>query len=237
MSALLERQRAFMAALRGDGPCEPGIAVYRDSMRAAQREALAAAFPRLCAALGEEAFDALAERYGKRHPSTSGDLHAYGRELPGMLDAPGPHGTLASLARLEWARHEAYHAEDAAPLDYAALAAVAARRLPVLRLRTHPALRLVRIAQPLAVQLDDVEVEAGASSLAAPQCLRVCRDLRNAVRSHVVTAAEWRLLEALRAGETLGDAWDAAAGDDGDGLGAALARNAALGVFCGFTLP
>jgi hypothetical protein len=119
MRSLLDAQRAFGAAiLGGGGPA--AMAVYRGNVLGNWSGALAGAYPVVRRIVGEDYFDALAQRYASAHPSTSGDLNEYGRafaqflaEDPDVRDLP----YLADVARLEWLAHRAYFAADPAPFD------------------------------------------------------------------------------------------------------------------------
>jgi hypothetical protein len=77
----------------------------------------------------------------------------YGADFPGFVAGFGPARDLAYLAdvaRLENAWVEAYHCAEAPALAASALAEVAPERLPDLVFILHPALRLLRFAQPAA---------------------------------------------------------------------------------------
>jgi hypothetical protein len=95
------------------------LRIYAEMVRERLRAALAATFPALAAALGDEAFAALAVRYLAACPSRHPSLRWVGRALPAYLE-----GWEADLAALEWARHDVFDAPDEPLLDLEA-----ARRL------------------------------------------------------------------------------------------------------------
>lgn len=117
MSTLASVQRRFAAQLADDRrDTDGGVAVYRRTIRANYRQALAATYPVLRALTGASFFDALVDAYVDTHPSTSGDLNVYGASMGDFLDAY-PHGRdvpyLPDVARLEWSIDESARAADA----------------------------------------------------------------------------------------------------------------------------
>lgn len=208
MKRLEALQRDFLAQLEGDGECAPGIATYRSSVRHGRRDALAAAYPRVLASLGEATFAALADAYAAAHPPACGDLHEFGAGFGAFL-APAHGPGLADLAAREWAAHRAFHAPDAPALDFAALARVDAADQGRLRLRMHP-------------------------SVAWSEGWLVWRDGDLEVREAALEPPERMLLAALAAGRPLAEALDCAGAPHAPRIAAALARFAADGLFIAF---
>src|SRR5205085_10758157 len=102
--------------------------------------------------LGREFFRQLARGYIVRHPSRSGDLHAFGALLPAYLRKQAALAGLpylADVAALEWACHEVYHEADEQALDAGALARVPADAQARIRLHLQLATRFV--ASPFPV--------------------------------------------------------------------------------------
>ena len=123
---------------------ERRLAVYRDNVLVSLRRLLEGTFPATRRCLGPERFAELALAFVRAEPPDRPQLLAYGAGFPAFLARAGRRAALAAdLARLEWAREEAYHAADAPPLDPASLAAIPAERYPELRFVPHPSLRLV----------------------------------------------------------------------------------------------
>lgn len=97
--------------------------IYADMYRTRLAEALKADFPNLHRLLGEEGFYGLSVAYATAHPSASSDIGQFGRALADFLaHYPCPRGDEADLARLEWARAQAFTAEDAVPVGQETLA-------------------------------------------------------------------------------------------------------------------
>ncbi|WP_212524032.1 DNA-binding domain-containing protein [Actibacterium sp. MT2.3-13A] len=152
--ALLDPARAVPAGLTDPQgrPAGKRFDVYRNNVAASLTAALETAFPVLRALLGAEFFRRMAGIYLRQHPPTLPLLMFYGAEMPAFLAHFPPVqdlGYLPDVARLELALRHSYHAADAAPVDPAALEAIAPERLMRARLRLAPALRLVRSDWPV----------------------------------------------------------------------------------------
>jgi hypothetical protein len=91
--------------------------IYREMYRFRLADALRADFPHLAHLLGDEGFFNLSVAYAEMHPSASSDIGQFGRHLADFLaEHPGPRGDEADLAALEWARAQAFTAQDTEPL-------------------------------------------------------------------------------------------------------------------------
>jgi uncharacterized protein len=160
MPSLLETQKRFAHAVLGLAPdgatafiagsparAAERIAIYRRTLFANYRKALAATFPTVQRLLGAAPFHAAADAFVRAYPSTSGDLNSYGDRFAKFLDsATDAPPYLPDVARLEWAIDEAHRAPEAPRVADAVLAAfslVAPERLPALRLRLDPSCRLL----------------------------------------------------------------------------------------------
>ena len=157
------------------------IAIYRRTILANYRKALAASYPVVKRLTGATFFHDAVDTFVRAHPSRSGDLNIYGGELGEFLAAYPPASHLPYLrdvARLEWSIDEAQRASDAPCVPEAVLAALATvtpERLPSLRLALHPSCRLLaspypilriwRTNQPDYAGDDRVMLEEGADTL------------------------------------------------------------------------
>lgn len=158
---LCELQQGFAAAVLGrdDGVAawimgaglEPSarLRVYERAIAATLTAALRDSYPGVLALVGEDFFDAMAARYRRQYPSTSGNLQHFGAALAdfiaGMPEARKlPY--LPDVARLEWCRQLTALASDAPPVDAMRCAEVAAAAPERLRLRLHPSTHLLRSA-------------------------------------------------------------------------------------------
>ena len=166
MPSLAESQAAFAAAL-GDPErpvpddirrADPGTAptrrfdVYRNNVTVAAIDALGEIYPAVLALVGDEFFRACARVYFDHARPACPVMHHYGADFAAFLDDFPPAQSvpyLGDVARLEFARLQAYHAADAAPLGLADLAALPADRIDAAVLTVHPALGLVRSRYPV----------------------------------------------------------------------------------------
>ena len=122
------------------------VDLYRSSIRAHRRTALASAYPVLLVLVGEAYFNALSVAYAEAHPSQSGDLNRFGAALPAFVETyeQAPRFRyFADLARLEWSLHLAYFAADANVLTPAEWAVILPEDLLEAKLAVHPACALI----------------------------------------------------------------------------------------------
>jgi len=239
--ALAATQRDFVRDVFGERePGSAGVAVYRSSVLANYRAALAATYPVVARLVGEAFFTEAARRFALAHPSASGDLGEYGAAFAGFLAAYGPAASLAYLpdvARLEWACHECERAHEAPRFDFAALASVPAERYSSLRLALHPAVRLVASDHAIvAIHEANAPDRDGAPSRSEGPDFALVRRVGDRASVECVPQEEWHFLDALARGATLGEA---AAGSSARGtesfLPEALARYVACGIVSGFS--
>ncbi|QYK43138.1 MAG: putative DNA-binding domain-containing protein [Paracoccaceae bacterium] len=188
-------------------PAGRRFAVYRNNVAVGLTEALIAGFPVLTRLLGQDFFRAMAGVFLRAHPPQSRILADYGQEMPLFLQGFPPVAHLPYLpctARLELAMRAAYHAADATPLAPGRLAAVPPERLPGLRLRLAPAVRVVRSAWPVhgiwAANMTDAPPPA-----MRPEDVVILRPDFDPVPA-LLPPGGAAFLAALMAGETLGSA-------------------------------
>ncbi|MEZ2144541.1 DNA-binding domain-containing protein [Bradyrhizobium sp. DN5] len=146
---LLDPARSAPAIVAGPNGKAAGkrYAVYRNNVTVSLINALAAIYPAVQRITGPDFFRAMARFHIRSSPPTSPLLFEYGREFADFIARYEYAQTmpwLADVARIERAWLDAYHAQDAAPLSPAGLAAVAPERLADLVFIPHPALRIVR---------------------------------------------------------------------------------------------
>lgn len=197
-----------------------GLAVYRNNYRIGLIDALAHSHPVCRELVGEDFFTALAREYVKSHASDSGNLHRYGASFADFIagfehcrDLP----YLADVARLEWAVHRSYYAEDAKPLDTSALAAVAPEQWEALVFAPLPDVALCRAGSP-ALSIWRAHREQGPLDglLALPsENALVYRD-RGEVKTLALNDARHAFYAALFSGEPLAAAIEAAQAFDAD---------------------
>lgn len=133
-------------------PAPKRFNVYRNNVIVSLTEALAQTYPAIERLLGEDYFKALARSFVIDHPPSSPVLLWYGAKFPDFIEAFPPlsaYPYLADVARLEWAWLQAYHAEDAEPLDPQVLGSVAPENVGDIRFKLHPAANCISSPWPV----------------------------------------------------------------------------------------
>ncbi|MGA9852623.1 MAG: DNA-binding domain-containing protein [Gammaproteobacteria bacterium] len=128
------------------------LQIYRNIIFNNLTAALRTAYPVVLKLVGQEFFDGVAARYIRDYPSKSGNLQDFGAAFPECLTMLPEAATLpylADMARLEWARQQAYLAADTQPLEPNALAAVPGDKHAELRLTLDPSVRLIESSYPI----------------------------------------------------------------------------------------
>jgi hypothetical protein len=123
-------------------PVPVRLAIYGDAYRGRLVDALASNYPALAALLDED-FRELGERYVATHDSPYYNIRWYGEELAQFLGTEERYAStplLAELARWEWAMRAAFDAADAPVLSHAALGQVDPGDWAQLRFAWHPSL-------------------------------------------------------------------------------------------------
>jgi len=87
-----------------DLPAGERVGIYTGMVLHRQVDALRETFPKVVAALGDEWFFETAAAYVRAHPSEHPDLGQLGRHFAAFVERPD----VRDLARLEWARGEAF---------------------------------------------------------------------------------------------------------------------------------
>ena len=94
---------------------EQQITIYRDSVMGGMTSALSQIYPVCNKLVGDDFFEFMASQFIYRSESLSPDLGDYGEHFADFISHFKPATELvylADVARLEWAWHQAFHAED-----------------------------------------------------------------------------------------------------------------------------
>lgn len=158
MTELRRQQQAFRLAVVADGAAaglfsagrsDPlrRLQIYRHAYRSRLTDALAANYPALARALGDEAFAELAAQYIDARPSRKSSIRWFGDALEDYVDqhAVLSHPALRDLLRLEWAICCAFDAADAPLATRDELARRAPETWPALRFELHPSVSLLHL--------------------------------------------------------------------------------------------
>lgn len=107
------------------------IDIYRNSILSCLIQALNDIYPVCSKLVGQQFFDAMSRLYAQQHPSPTPDLADFGEQFSDFI-ADFEHAQslpyLPDVARLEWAWHCAFHANDESGLDFEALGQVSAEQ-------------------------------------------------------------------------------------------------------------
>ena len=228
-------------------PATTALEVYRNNYRGNLHDALAGAYPVIQQLVGKEFFRELTRAFIALHPSRSGNLHHYGKELPTFIRTFTPAQSLAYLpdmATLEWACHCAYFAADAAGLDLGKLAQIPAEQYSNLLLHIYPACHVVRASYPVAViwhahQPGAALFETGNFhiDLDSGPCIALVIRSADVVQVGELAEAEADWLESIRAGTRLGAATDVTVEKYPHfDLSQSLTKLVSLGVFSSFNM-
>lgn len=152
-AALLSPELPPPPGLRAWNGSDPAarFAVYRNNVVSSLVAALEDTFPVVRELVGAPFFAAGARHFISAHPPRGPVLSAYGADFGRFLDAYAPAAPLPYLgdvARLEFARVQAFHAADAQALSPAAFAAGMAQAeadgtLAATRWQLHPAVQVL----------------------------------------------------------------------------------------------
>lgn len=256
MPTLPELQRAFTAAVYADDhavvehvrpgkfPATRYLRIYRNNVFANLTAALKAVYPVIERLVGRDFFGYSADTYIRHNPPTRGYLHDFGRHFPEFLAGFEPARKLVYLpdvAHLEWARHHAFHAADAAMLSLASLATVPPARHGTLRFSLHPSAQLVVSDYPILRiwqvnqpgHTDDARVDLAMGGVR----LLVVRRAQDVV-IETLTTGDHALLSAFAAEQSFETAGRAALVAQPEyQLAAALRRYVASATLTNFFLP
>jgi hypothetical protein len=148
------------------------FAVYRNNVVSGLIDALRDGFPVAHRIVGTEFFNAMARVYVAQDPPHSPVLLDYGSGFADFVEEFEPCANLPYLSdvcRVERAWLEAYHAEEAFPIDPLQLGAIPPAQIPGLRLELHPSVRLIRSRFP-ALTIWKTNIESGTPIPVALDC-------------------------------------------------------------------
>lgn len=165
MHALHKLQQSFAADIwdadlnRLDGvildgrlPANRLFQVYRNNFWIATEDALSGIYRVVKQLVGDRFFRLLVDHFLRSYPPRFGNMLQLGRDLPVFLcDFKLTEGLpyLADIARLEWAYHQVFHAEDTSPFDTRLLTTIPAKKIPRLHFELSPTSRLVHSPFPV----------------------------------------------------------------------------------------
>jgi len=196
------------------------LAVYRGNAVANTKKALANAYPIVVKIVGQEFFEGLAREYLRRHPSTSGDLNAFGEYFADFVAAfrhtqDLPY--LPDVARMEWLAHRAHYAKDAEPFDIRRLKSIPEAAWNRVRPVLAPGCALLHSRWPLAriweVHQDGYAGEFSVDLESGPQRILVHRP-RFRVQVAPLSPGAYRFVQGAAGGSSISTALQVAMAEE-----------------------
>jgi len=189
--------------------------IYRNNVTVTAIDALGETFAAVRALVGDEFFRATARAYLNWSPPFTPLLFRYGGTFGDFLDAFPPAARVpyvGDVARLEFARLQAYHAADATPLDISALGEIPPDDIAAAVFEAHPSVSMIRSTYPVVslwgassglMSSDDVNMDEAQDALTVRPGLDV--------ETRILPPGGAGFLAALLDGKSLGDAAEAGA--------------------------
>ena len=216
------------------------IDIYRNTFLRSLTKALRLTYPVVQRLVGEEFFDATAQRFVTEWPPCVAHLDQYGNAFPGFLQTFEPAATLpylADVARLEWSISYALHAPDKNPLDLQELAAISSEDQGRICFVGHPSIQLLHLDYPadhIWQAVVDGDDEALRSTNLSDGKVRLLVERRETgVEFTRLERDAWRLAERLLYGCSIQAALDEVGDNDAS---AAIAEHLASGRLISFAL-
>jgi len=185
------------------------LGVYRGMYEARLRDALEVDYPLLSGYLDEEVWEELTELYLEAHPSRSYTLNRLGDHLPeflGEIEGLSRAAFLRDLARYELSLTRVFDAEETKALTADDLSAVAPDAWERIRLRPIAAFRLESYRYPVSAWAQEAKNDPQTRAPRRKDSYAVIFRRDYAPLTLELTKPAFRILSALAAGKTLGEA-------------------------------
>lgn len=194
------------------------VDIYREQFWLRHVDVLRDDFASIEHAVGEDAFERLAQAYLTECPSASFTLRDLGEHMTRFLASRSPWSEdpfLADLARVEWAFVDAFDGPDAPPFVPASIAGVAEEAWPTARIVLHPSLQRLALAYPahdyrIAARKDESPVRPDPRA-----CTVVVYRGPELLHCLAIDADASAMLDELAKGTPLGEACERAASTSG----------------------
>lgn len=194
---------------QGGAPGLERMVVYSRGYIARIEEALAEMYEAVRHVLGHKRFHDIAERYAHEYPSRVYNLSSVGQHLPEFLpslEITKDFPFLPDLAKLERLVSRTFHSFDQPPFDPAQFASLPLENWEGTRFIFQPSVNLISSPWPLldiwnarAKPVEEINIDL----VNRPQHVLVAR-IGLQVRCELLSERQYRLMEGLLAGKTLG---------------------------------
>ncbi|MFZ6816555.1 putative DNA-binding domain-containing protein [Undibacterium sp. Rencai35W] len=193
------------------------LATYRGNLTAIWSQTLKNVYPVLHQLVGDEFFGQMAREYGRRYPSTSGDLNEFGVSLATFLEdeefgVSADYPYFSDVARVEWLLHQAYYAEDKSTLHLSELISRFGAQFADASLELHPSYKLIVsdwASADIWLAHQNIGNEMFPSEIQRKNHILIHRQ-KWTPALHVIDTASYIALQALSQGRNLGEALELA---------------------------
>jgi hypothetical protein len=251
MPTLLEAQREMrgsllngdyraMGTMLSEGVSPDTINIYRNTFLMSLTKALRLSYPVIERLVGDEFFEATAQRYVIERPPEIAHLDRYGGAFAKFLlnfDPVAALPYLADVAKLEWAITCALHAPDESPLDLQKLSVVSPEDQGSIRFIGHPSIRLLHLDYPAdsiwRAVIDGDDNALRSVNLSDGDVRLLVERRAKGVEFIRLERRHWRFAEKLLSGSPIQAALSEAEDIDAS---AAIAEHLACGRFISFSL-
>lgn len=219
------------------------LSVYQNNVQKSLADTIIATYPVITALVGDDFMQAMSYEFIRRHPPVRGDLNAYGGSFATFVETFKPAQNLPYLpdvARLEWARNEAYYARDDAPLDPAALQNLPPEKMDNLVFSFRDSVRLLASPYPLEdiynLYKEDAPPDKTIDITKGRAHIMITRPAL-ALNTFFIEEPEYLFLTALSEDKTISESYvTAAAIDPNTNLADLLQKHFSLGTFRDFEI-
>jgi uncharacterized protein len=205
---------------QGGAKGEERLSVYADGYVARIRESLKEVYEAVHFVLGDERFNWFCRDYAFHFPSHHYNLNFAGIYLPEFL-AGHEHlkqfPFLSDLAKLEWLIWKAFHAFDGPPLNPEALKNISADDWETLKLVFQPSVSLISSSYSILDIWQARKSSSPNTESSKPQKILVGRR-QDQVRCELLNIPQFKLLEGLLSGQSLGNVCEILAEDSDEEL-------------------
>ncbi len=215
LQAIFRNERTAIAAqvrAHGELTAEQRVGIYRNSVHANIGQYLASLYPVCQQLVGADFFEHLSDQYLDAAPPHTPFLADYGATLPVfMQDYPALAATrwIADMARLEWARHQAWNAIHQPAADFSQLATLSETEQADTCFELKASVQLVASAyalQPVWMahqdEADPVKIPLEQITLRQDSQIIIWRNGRRLLQIEL-EPARWQFLRAVQAGNNL----------------------------------
>ena len=219
--------------------------IYSNNVAISLRNALRAVYPVIHKLVGDEFFGAMSRDFIANYPSRSGNLHDFGEQLSSFIGSFAPAGELvylADVAKLEWAYHSVFHAQNSQIFNIEKLQQVHPSDYGNLIFSLSPASRLVRSPFPI-LRIWEANQEYNQSELNDPISLDEGETLILVLRRDMdiefqsLNQTDFSFLSAINNKEKFFTACDAATSIENNcDIGQLLQKHILSGAITGFEL-